>query len=164
MISARHFSFIAAVVIGMTAMLASPAAAGQAVSSIAAPGHDAASPELVALARHLNVAPSELSAIADQGVLPGGWAQTLQDAYATGLDVGTSAGLDAAHASFVAGQFVACLTRIEREARSRGSATFSDLVGTVRRDVRETLRLNVGDDVAAAAELRLSGLAPLQTH
>lgn len=165
MIRARRFNVVAAVTIVASLMLGSPAAAGQmTASSIASPGHDTLSPELQALASRLNVAPFELSAIADQGTLPGAWAQFLQDAYAAGVDVATSTGLDAPHAAIVGGQFACYLTRIEREARSRGTATFNDVMATVRHDVRETLRLNLGEDLATAADARLASLTPLQVH
>ena len=85
-------------------------------------------------------------------------------AHEAGNSIGRSLGLADAQRSLLAGQFTQYLLRIEREARVPSNSSFAELVEGVRRDICQTLLMNLGDEVAAIADVALSTIVPLEIH
>jgi hypothetical protein len=149
-----------------------PSAASQGVSAsepqagIPVPSTGAASipPEIAQLAQQLHVPPQELADLAAHGALPSGWTGFLMVAHEAGDSIGRSLGLADAQRSLLAGQFTQYLLRIEREARVPSNSSFAALVEGVRRDICQTLLMNLGAEVAAIADVALSTIVPLEIH
>jgi hypothetical protein len=162
----------ATVAVGIFALaLHVPPAASQGVSSgahasIPVPSAGAASipPDISQLAHELHVPPRELADLADHGALPSGWTAFLMVAHEAGDSIGRTLGLADAQRSLLAGQFTQYLLRIEREARVPSNSSFAALVEGVRRDVCQTLLMNLGAEVAAVADVALSTIVPLEIH
>lgn len=122
------------------------------------------SPEIQGLARKLHVAERELAELAVDGSLSVEWVDALTNAHGLADAVAYGVGVEKPQHSLFAGQIANALVRIEREARKPRRATFAQLVDQVRSDARETVRSNLGDEAANAAEALLKELAPLREH
>jgi hypothetical protein len=170
----RHYAVAVGAAVGIaTLAMALPASAsddgatGAQPASITVPraGDGAPIPATISLlAARLDVPARDLGNLAQQGALPDGWEERLAGAHGAGEAIGRQFKLDDATRALLAGILVQHLVRIEREARAPRKASFDELVAGVRRDTGETVRLNLGDEVAAAARAVIDGLAPLRSH
>jgi hypothetical protein len=116
------------------------------------------------LAGQLAVAPHELAELATDGALPVEWIPVLRNAFALAEAVAYGLELNGGQRVEFAGQITNTLVRIEREARQPRKASFAELVASVRRDACQTIRANLGDSAASAAENLLQELTPLREH
>jgi hypothetical protein len=137
---------------------------GQAGIPVPSAGAASIPAEISQLAQQLHVPLRELADLADNEALPSGWREYLMVAHEAGDSIGRSLGLPAAQRALLAGQFTQYLLRIEREARVPSNSSFAELVEGVRRDTCQTLLMNLGDEVAAIADVVLSTIVPLEIH
>ena len=158
---------IATLAMALTASASDDGITGAQPVSIIVPraGDGAPIPARISLlAAQLDVPGRDLANLAQQGALPDGWEERLKGAHGAGEAIGRRFDLDDATRALLAGILVQHLVRIEREARAPRKASFDELVAGVRRDTGETVRLNLGEEVAAAARVVVDGLAPLRSH
>lgn len=155
-------------ILGLAASLAAPCLAQSSGEQTSMVAQRVAGPPVPAgiqdLARKLHVAERDLAELAVDGNLPADWADRLTNTHGLADAVAYGLGLAEDERGLFAGQVTNALLRIEREARKPRRATFAQLVDQVRRDARDTVGANLGDEAAGAAQALLKELAPLREH